>query len=499
MKSSKSCGIDGLDAYSLKIAAEHIAPALHHITTLSIMQCRFPTSWKQSKVIPLHKKQSKLEPKNYRPVSILSPLSKVVERVIYDQVYNYFSDNNLFHPSMNGFRKRRSTLTALLEMYERWVQSANDGKINGILLGDLSAAFDLVSADILLKKLEIYGVDKCMLEWIKSYMTDRKQAVWIDNSYSNYLDVNIGVPQGSIIGPLMFIIFANDLPYCVTCGIDSYADDSSLTSSKHTIQEINEDLTKNGDNLSQWMKENQLCLNADKTHILVTGTGRRLSGIDVAREGDVRLEGQKLEESLEKAENILGVIIQSDLKWTKQVQSLRTKLKHRLAGLAKIRNIVCTRLKKQIAEGIFTSVLTYCLPLYGGMDKDSLHSLQVLQNVAARHTLNVPMDTSRKSMYDQLDWLTVNQLEFYHSVLMVYKIIKFGEPEQLATKLTRFNIRGNIIIDNSNLTLYRKSFSIRASEYYNSLPNEVRNAATIDCFKRNARCWIVKNVPRFKD
>ena len=92
------------------------------------------------------------------------------------------------------------------------------------------------------------------------------------------------------------------------------------------------------------------------------GTGRRLSGIDVAREGDVRLEGQKLEESLEKAENILGVIIQSDLKWTKQVQSLRTKLKHRLAGLAKIRNIVSTRLKKQIAEGIFTSVLTYCLP-----------------------------------------------------------------------------------------------------------------------------------------
>ena len=102
-------------------------------------------------------------------------------------------------------------------------------------------------------------------------------------------------------------------------------------------------------------------------------------------------------------------------------------------------------------------------------------------------------------MYDLLDWMTVNQLEFYQSVLMVYKIIKFGEPEQLATKLTRFNIRGNTIIDNSNLTLYRKSFVIRASEYYNSLPHEVKSATTIDCFKRNARNWIVKNVPRFKD
>ena len=377
IKSNKSTGIDGLDGYSVKLAAEHIAPVLHHIITLSIMQCKFPSSWKLAKVLPLHKKQNKLEPKNYRPVSILSPLSKVLENVIYDQVYSYFSRNDLFHPSMMGFRKNRSTLTALLQMYDRWVQSAANGKINGVLLCDLSAAFDLVNKDILLEKLKIYGIDTCVSDWINSYMSDRKQAVWIDSVYSNLLDIAVGVPQGSILGPLLFIIYASDLPHCVSCDIDSYADDSSLTSRKRTLQEISEDLTTNGRKVSQWMKDNQLCLNADKTHILVTGTSRKLSNINVHDDANVQLEGLRLQESEEKCENIFGVIFQSELKWNKQVLAVCAKLKQRLGGLSKIRHVANTRTKKLVADGIFTSILTYCIPVWGGMDQNSLIPYQV--------------------------------------------------------------------------------------------------------------------------
>ena len=190
-------------------------------------------------------------------------------------------------------------------MYDRWVQSAANGKINGVLLCDLSAAFDLVNKDILLEKLKIYGIDTCVSDWINSYMSDRKQAVWIDSVYSNLLDIAVGVPQGSILGPLLFIIYASDLPHCVSCDIDSYADDSSLTSRKRTLQEISEDLTTNGRKVSQWMKDNQLCLNADKTHILVTGTSRKLSNINVHDDANVQLEGLRLQESEEKCENIV--------------------------------------------------------------------------------------------------------------------------------------------------------------------------------------------------
>ena len=309
LKSSKSVGIDELDSYSLKVAAEIIAPAVHHIVTLSIMQRKFPSAFKYAKVLPLHKKLCQLERQNYRPVSILSPLSKVLERVIYEQIYEYFSNNNIFHPNLMGFRKNRSTLTAVLQMYDRWVCGAKDGKINGVILLDLSAAFDLVDANILVEKLKIYGLDDEFAEWVTCYLTSRRQAVWIDHVLSDWLDVTVGVPQGSILGPLMFIIFANDLPHSLTCPIDTYADDSTLTSTKSTVEELNEDLNENCALVSKWMWENQLCLNADKTHLLVTGTSQRMKRMDIHENLNIVMDGFKLSESEEHSEYLLGVHI----------------------------------------------------------------------------------------------------------------------------------------------------------------------------------------------
>ena len=253
LKNSRSLAIDELDSYSLKIAAEVIAPCVHHIVTLSIMQQNFPSAWKFSKVLPLHKKLCVLERKNYRPVSILSPLSKVLERIMYEQIYDHFSRNNIFHPNLMGFRKNRSTLTAVLQMYDRWVCGADEGKINAVILLDLSAAFDLVDSKILVEKLKIYGLEADFTEWITSYLTGRKQAVWIDHVLSDWLDVEVGVPQGSILGPLLFIIFANDLPHSLTCIIDTYADDSTLTSTKVKVEELNQEINENCILVSKWM------------------------------------------------------------------------------------------------------------------------------------------------------------------------------------------------------------------------------------------------------
>ena len=158
LKNSKSTGVDELDNYSVKLSAEHIAEPLHHIITLSIMQKKFPTKWKYTKLIPLHKKLSQLEPKNYRPVAILSPLSKVLEKVIYKQMYDYFTNNLIFHPSLHGYRQHRSTQTALLQLYDRWVRAAAAGQVSGVVLLDLSAAFDLVDSKLLIKELKIYGL-----------------------------------------------------------------------------------------------------------------------------------------------------------------------------------------------------------------------------------------------------------------------------------------------------------------------------------------------------
>ena len=320
LSSSRSTGMDELDNFSLKLAGDYVAHPIHHIVCLSIIQSKFPRSWKVSKVLPLHKKGDKLEQKNYRPVTIVSPVSKILEKVVYEQIYNYFTRNNLFHPNLHGFRGNRSTQTALLQMYDRWVRAAHGdghgqpGQLSGVVLLDLSAAFDLVDPNLLLQKLKTYGFEESTLAWMYSYLTDRQQAVWIDHALSSLKSCQVGVPQGSNLGPLLFLVFYNDLPYSVDCPVDAYADDSTMTVTGSTVEEIGAKLTENCQVVSNWMLENRLKLNADKTHLMTVGTGARLrmqnSKIKVV------MDGIDIEESNEKFETLLGCMIEPDLKFT---------------------------------------------------------------------------------------------------------------------------------------------------------------------------------------
>ena len=187
---------------------------------------------------------------------------KILEKIVFEQLYDYLTRNLIFHPNLHGYRKNRSTQTAMIQMYHRWVQAAADGQVSGVVLLDLSAAFDLVDPEILLKKLSIYGLDSDMSDWMESYLTDRAQAVWIDHVLSEFLPCEVGVPQGSILGPLQFLIFYNDLPYSVQCQLYAYADDSTMTLTAPTTQEIGQVLTDSCSVVSKWMWANKLKLSA---------------------------------------------------------------------------------------------------------------------------------------------------------------------------------------------------------------------------------------------
>ena len=495
LKTSKSTSIDELDNFIVKISADVIAEPVHHLFTLSILQEKFPSCWKYGKIIPPHKKECPLQVKNYRPVTILSPLSKVLERLIFEQLYDHFTRNQIFHPNLHGYRKNRSTQTAMIQMYDRWVKAAAAGQVSGVVLLDLSAAFDLVDPVILLQKLKIYGLDDSILHWIESYLTNSHQGVWIDHVLSEYLHCEVAVPQGSIMGPLLFLIFYNDLPYSLKCEIDAYADDSTITATAPTTQSIGKILTENCAVVSKWMWANKLKLNADKTHLLTVGTAERLRTLQDTV--DVQMEGFALSEGVDKFELLLGVQIQANLKWHEQIKFLHEKLKTRLAGLMKLKYIVQRNTMKTITEGLFNSVLVYCLPLFGGCDKGEIQATQVLQNKAAQIVMRAPPRAHRDHLYDSLGWLTVNQLVVYRTCITVYRIRQAKEPEYLAEQLQFDNRNGRVIVPNIKLGLTQKSFCLRGADSWNGLPSHVRKARKIGEFKAGVKNWVQNNIPRF--
>ena len=495
LSSSKGTGIDELDSFSVKLAVEFIAQPIHHIICLSINQSKFSDSWKFSKLIPLYKKGDKLERKNYRPVSILSPISKVLEKIIYEQIYSYFTRNALFHPNLHGYRSNRSTQTALLQMYDRWVRASHEGKLSGVVLLDLSAAFDLVDPELLLKKLKIYGFDDYILQWLESYLSQRYQAVWIDNSLSSFLHCPVGVPQGSNLGPLLFLVFYNDLPYTVTSPVDVYADDSTMTVSGDALDEIGLELTEACGVVSQWMQGNRLKLNPEKTHLLTVGTGRRLGRQESQLQ--VTMDSVKLQENVEKYELLLGCFIEPNLKWHHQVSNVLKKLQLRLYALEKLKCSLPFDQKKTIVQGLFISVLTYCLPVFGGCDRGELDSLQIMQNRAARLITDCGLRTPRHDLYRMTGWLTVRQLVFYHTALCTFRIRLNKEPEYLSQLMNRNNRYDKIIVPNTRLSLALNSYCFRGASQWNRLPENIRLCTEARRFKSLLKSWIQTNVPQF--
>ena len=228
----------------------------------------------------------------------------------------------------------------------------------------------------------------------------RSLAVWIDHVLSSQLQCDVGLPQGSNLGPLFFMLYVNDLQSVLSCSMDQYADDSTIHGTGKDITVINETLEKNCEVVSNWMAENLLQLNADKTHILTLGTRERLAM--PGNQVNISMDGTVLQEDPQHKEVLLGVVVDANLKWHSQVEALLAKLRGRLAGLAHVRSVLPYGLRKAVTEGVFTSILGYCLPLFGGCDKGEIQKLQIMQNKAAQLAAKSPTRASRNPMFERL-------------------------------------------------------------------------------------------------
>ena len=222
----KAAGIDKISARFLRIAAPTLAPSIARLINISFSTGKFPTRWKTANVTPLFKHGAASDPSNYRPISVLPVVSKVIKRHMHNSLYAFLMDNNLLYSRQSGFRRMYSTETALIKLVDELLFGLDDNHVCGMVLVDYQKAFDMVDHKLLLRKLELYGIVNRELAWCHSYLLDRKQVVHVNGSVSSEALMLHGVPQGSILGPLLFILFINDLPLYTSAQLDLYADDT---------------------------------------------------------------------------------------------------------------------------------------------------------------------------------------------------------------------------------------------------------------------------------
>ncbi len=397
----KACGYDLISNRIIKATSYVAASHLTRLFNNCINQGIFPDIYKLAQVIPLYKGGDKENLNSYRPISLLPALGKLLEKIVSSRTVSFFEENDLFSPYQFGFRAKFSTEYTVLDIYEKLLQNLDGGFNTCAIFLDLAKAFDSVSHNILLRKLEKYGIRGNVLKFFASYLHSRKQFVKLNNVSSDIAHLEFGVPQGSILGPLLFLIYINDLPSASSFYIRLFADDTFLCAQNENISllesETNAELVK----VYEWLLSNKLTLNISKSKYMIV-TNKKLTGSIT-----VQINGQQLEEC--QTYKYLGVYIDKNISWKTHTEHVCTKLSRACGALAKTRHYVSEDVLKSIYYALLNSYIRYGLTTWGNASYDTLQPLRVLTNRAVRIMSFAPfgrLDT--KPIYTHFNILDVD-------------------------------------------------------------------------------------------
>ena len=326
MKSSHGSGHDGIASFYLKTAMPVISESLCYLFNKPLLAGKFPEDWKIARIAPIFKNGAKDERSNYRPISVLPFVTRLFEKLLFNQLYVYLNANKLLYEHQSGFRLLHSVTTALLASTNDWYLNMDKEKYTSLIFIDLRKVFDTVDHAILLKKLKKYGVNGLEHEWFTSYLDKRRQVCRINGTSSQLTEVTCGVPRGSCLGPLLFLIYINDLPFSLQkSNVSMYADDTAISLSSKNIDELQNDLNLDLLKLQDWLHANKLSLNVVKTQSLVLGSGPNI----------LRIENQPVaqphfiigEQKIKMFTNVryLGVQLDGQLNWENHIDTIKTK------------------------------------------------------------------------------------------------------------------------------------------------------------------------------
>ncbi len=467
-----------------------------------------PTALKTAVVVPILKKVS-LDPdilKNYRPVSNLPYLAKLLEKVVCKRLQDHKMINSLYEPAQSAYRAGHSTETAVLKVHNDILRSIDDGHCVFLVLLDLSAAFDTVHHETLLRRMEAeFGVVGAAHEWLASYLADRTQAVTISGSKSALIPLTCGVPQGSVLGPDLFSDYSSPVASLIrefNISVHCYADDTQLYCSfKPGITECDvlETLVRCIDKLRVWMNSNKLKLNDDKTEFMILGSPNSLKQVktESIRIGDFNIK------AVASVRNI-GAMFDSQMKMEVQVRSMCKSAWYHLYNISKVRRLLTLDQTKTVIHAYVTSKIDSNNALLSGLPTCLLHKLQLVQNAAARVVTRNKKGDHVTPLLIELHWLPVDKRILYKIMLTCFKALNDIGPIYISDLLTvstpnRPGLRSDddilhLVLPKTRLKTYGdRAFSYYAVYHWNRLPFSIRASPTITTFKSRLKTHFFKD------
>lgn len=493
--SSSTCILDPIPTNLIKECLDVFSPLISNLVNSSLTTGLVPSELKLAAVFPVLKKPGSAaeDLSNYRPVSNLPFLAKVVERVVSAQVQEHVLQSKLLEPFQSGFRAGHSTETALVRVVNDLLVSADAGYINILILLDLTAAFDTVCHSILLDRMETWlGISGTVLSWFQSYLSGRNQFVTLGRNKSHIVQVGQGVPQGSILGPLLFSIYLLPLGHIFRkygLNFHFYADDAQVyVSCKSDLAPACELLSVCLHEIKIWMQQNFLQLNCSKTEVILIGSPSALLKI---RNFNINIDGIRILPTLQVRN--LGIIFDSELNFETHIKNICKVSFYYLRNIARLRPFLSPSDAEKLVHAFITCRLDYCNSLYSALPKKSLQKLQYVQNCAARMLTNTSLREHITPVLKKLHWLPVRVRIDFKTLILTFKVVHGTAPVYLCD-LVKFYTPSRNLRSVSPWTLQEpicklkrmgeRAFSFRAPRLWNALPEVIKSAPTLDCFKK---------------